>query len=138
MTPVEFDERLQELLDARSDPLADPECVAFLDAHPERLDGLARLLQRCATLAVVSPRHVRRRRPMVWLVAAAGIAPAFEVAASSGSPAPAAPPPGGRVLAASLQPIRPTLQPTATIRAYSVLLAGPTARLETFTQWSAR
>ncbi|MFY9345904.1 MAG: hypothetical protein WAT39_25655 [Planctomycetota bacterium] len=138
MTPAEFEDRLHDLLDARQDPLADAACVQFLAEHPDRLAAFARGHERLAALPAVAPLAappgLRRRLP--WLLAAAAVA-AVTAFARRGTPAPAAVVPAGRVLAASLQPILPTLGAAATVRASTVLLAGPTARLETFTQWSA-
>ncbi|MFO1030364.1 MAG: hypothetical protein U1F60_04770 [Planctomycetota bacterium] len=44
MNRNEFEVRLHACLDARRDPFDDQELVAWLDAHPEELEGLARLM----------------------------------------------------------------------------------------------
>lgn len=138
MDQAEFEDRLHELLDARHDPLADPQCADFLAEHPQQLDAYARLCERCAVLPWAVPEPAGRprwRRPLPWLLLAGAAVAAITL--PPGVPAAAAPPAAGRVLAASQQPIRATLQPVATVRARSVLLAGPDAHLETFEQWSA-
>jgi len=43
MNRSEFEVRLHACLDARTDPFDDAELVAWLDAHPEQLEGFARL-----------------------------------------------------------------------------------------------
>lgn len=137
MTPAEFEDRLHELLDARADPLVDRECASFLAEHPDRLEAFAHLVQRCAVLpAVVPPRGVPRRRPWILLAAAAAAAAAAAILLRGSPAAAAAHSPAGRVLAADLRPIPSLLQPTATIRTRTVLLAEPTAHLELFSQWS--
>ncbi len=153
MTPAEFDARLHELLDRRLDPLDDPDCRAFLDAHPHRLPDFAALRLRLAALPhlaepvpapVPTPRPWRRLAPWWSLAAAAAIAlwlarptPApAPAAAAPAAPEPAAAP-RGRVLAAALEPIHQRLGAVATAQARAVLLDRPDARLETFVQWSS-
>jgi ferric-dicitrate binding protein FerR (iron transport regulator) len=102
MNRSEFAVRLQACLDARSDPFDDAELVAWLDAHPEELDAVARLWASVTVLrdegapvtmdrglggaagpaAPTAPRGETRRWP--WLVLGAvgtGVAAALALAA---------------------------------------------------------
>jgi hypothetical protein len=135
MTPAEFEDRLHDLLDARQDPLADAQCIAFLADHPNHLATFARQRERLAALPPIAARPSRRVWP--WLLAVAAAAALVAVGLRP-SPTHAAPTAAGRVLSASLQPIRPMLGVAATVRARTVLLAEPEAHLEVFAQWSIR
>lgn len=66
---LDFDARLQQLLDERRDPLDDPQLVAWLDDHPERLaafaalrDDLQHLGSRARTQEARAPTSSRRAR----------------------------------------------------------------------------
>jgi hypothetical protein len=136
MTPDEFEDRVHELLDARVDPLADDRCVDYLAEHPEHLAEFAVQQERLAALPAVAPSHrsLRGQRRMLPLVLAGIAALAFCVLRPFFAAAGARPP--GVVIAASLQPIWPTLGATTTVRARTVLLAPTIGRLEVFSQWS--
>jgi hypothetical protein len=149
MTPTAFHARLHAGLDERRDPLADPAIVAFLAEHPAALDAYARLQERCIALPASAPRPAPLRRPLPWLAAAATIAAIVAVAAvlaSAGphvgagatnrSAAPTAARATGRVLAASLDAITPSLQAATPVSVRGVLLDAPGAHLEVFTTWS--
>ncbi|MBL9076105.1 MAG: hypothetical protein JNL08_01295 [Planctomycetes bacterium] len=81
MNQHDFERRLQAQLDARSDPLDDPDLVAFLAAHPAQLVAFARLCSRLRALPArpAAARRPRRRLPVA--VAAAGLAVLATVAA---------------------------------------------------------
>ena len=142
MTPAEFEKRVQQLLDRRRDPLADPQCTEFLADHPEAIGFTARLLDRCAVLSTVSPvqprpRTWRRRWPWFVAIGAAAGVLGF-VVPWAGAREATVRRPVGRVLAASLEPTLPRLNVATTIRVRRELLGQPGAELEVFTQWSAR
>ena len=105
--------------------------------------------------APTAPRGAARRWP--WLVLGAmgtGVAAALALAAiwpAPTAPKPAtgasarssvssatAPAPAGRILAAVVEPITPTLGLAPQVRATEVLIARPDVRVEVFTQWSVR
>lgn len=153
MNRSEFEVRLHACLDARSDPFDDAEVVAWLDAHPEELDAMARLwaavqgMQELPADAmppvpiVVRARGRSRRWP--WLVLGAGlagVAAALVLAAIAPTHAavPTAPSAAGRILSAVVEPIMPTLGLAPQVRATEVLVARPDVRVEVFTQWSVR
>ncbi len=140
MTPSEFEDRMNELLDARVDPLTDSECIDHLAAHPEHLAAFAVQQERLAALPVVAPGHrpARGERRTLWPVLA-GIAALGLLVLRPGLPAPVAPATGppGVVIAASLQPIQSTLGATTIVRARAVMHVHPAGRLEVFSQWSA-
>lgn len=143
MTPIEFERRVQHLLDRRRDPLADHRCTEFLAEHPEAIALTAWMLERCAMLPAVARRAPRvasglRRGPWVGLAAAAAVG-AFWLAMRGGAESEAATRrPAGRVLSASLEPILSRLQASPTARVRTVLLAGPGAEFEVFTEWGSR
>jgi hypothetical protein len=136
---------VHEALDARRDPLDDPSLCEALAANPQALVEFVALRERLAVLPGLETRplapHRARRWP--WFAAAGAAAAAvvvgtFFTTRAATPPTPTlAPAPVGRVLAASLQPIRPTLGVVGAASARSVLLARPDARLETFVRWSA-
>lgn len=136
MTPAEFDDRVQLLLDARRDPLADAECAAFLAEHPAHVGAFARLQRRLRAVPPSVPdRATRTRWRINWPAVAAAAAMAFAAWAWAAGPVAAAPQ-RGRVFDASLQPRHPRLQPHVAVTARHVLLTGPTAHVETFVVWS--
>jgi hypothetical protein len=136
MTPAEYEARLHAALDARRDPLDDPQLRAFLDEHPGRLEAFADLRARLAVLPALGvPARRARRRRAPWLLVAAAAAAAWILWPAAPAAAAAQP---GRVLAGALAPIRPTLAAAGTARARTVLLDRPGMRLEVFTQWSTR
>ena len=138
MNRAEFHTRLHECLDARRDPLDDPQLGAFLADHPDELEGFVALRERLAALPLFAaplPAPVRTwRRAAPWLLA--GVIAAAALLTVWWSTPTAAAAPLGRVLAASLVPIRPTLAATATSHARMVLLTQKDAHLEVFTRWS--
>ncbi len=151
MNRSEFEVRLHACLDARTDPFDDAELVAWLDAHPEEMDAVARLWSAVAVLqtpdaALVVPARVRaqgRSRRWPWLVLGAGlagVAAALVLAAiaPTHAVAPTASPAAGRILSAVVEPITPTLGLAPQVRATEVLVARPDVRIEVFTQWSVR
>jgi hypothetical protein len=146
MNRSEFEVRLHACLDARRDPLDDPELVAWLDAHPEELDAVARLwaaVQVVQTLPAVVPTRSPRLRRWPWLVLGAGLAgvAAALVLAAIAPTHPVVPKANvaaGRILSAVVEPIVPTLGLAPQVRATEVLVARPDVRVEVFTQWSVR
>lgn len=143
MTPAEIDLRLQALLDARLDPLDDPMYCAHLAEHPEQLEAFALLRERLAVLPLLAPPVAEPTPPRWrWPVALGGLAAAVALAvvgtwAMLATPTMVATS-HGRVLAASLQEIRPTLGAAAGARARTVLLDRADAKLEVFTVWSVQ
>jgi hypothetical protein len=138
MNHAEFHTHLHECLDARRDPLDDPELSAFLADHPRELEGFVALRERLAALpllATPAPAPVDRAwRATPWLLL--GVVAAAAMLTIWWSTPTAAAAPRGRVLAASLCPIRPTLAAAATSHARTVLLTRPDAHLEVFIRWS--
>lgn len=143
MTPTEFEQRVQQMLDRRRDPLADRQCAEFLAEHPEAVASTARLLERCAALpasprAAVAQAAARRRWPVLTAATVAAACAVALVATRSEECAASARRSIGCVLSASLEPILPRLQEAPTVRLRSVLLAEPGAEFEVFNQWGAR
>lgn len=123
--------RVQSLLDARQDPLDDDQVLAALEAHPEWLDRIAGLRADARALAQlrITPMHRPRRWP--WFVAAI-VAATWLVAMPWREPARR---PAGRILAATLEELRPRAHVAATFVVNERLLSTPTTRLET---WQTR
>lgn len=147
----DFDTRLQQLLDERRDPLDDPQLVAWLDAHPERLaafaalrDDLLRLDPQLAD-AQTQPQQLRtaampRRMRLVAVAAAAAAAALLFVFArreperSGGSTSPTQTTPSpqlvanrspGRVLTAHLEGHSPRLYAAAEFTLHESLWQTP-------------
>jgi len=151
MNRSEFEVRLHACLDARRDPFDDVELVAWLDAHPEDLDAVARLWSAIAVLQAtdampavpMSARTLGRSRRWPWLVLGAGLAGvAAAMVLAAIAPTHASVPKievaAGRILSAVVEPIVPTLGLAPQVRATEVLVARPDVRVEVFTQWSVR
>ncbi len=85
MNRNEFEVRLHACLDARRDPFDDEELVAWLDAHPEQLDAVARLW---AAVQVLQASGAERGSDDSWAATATATASrgAVGVAARIGSP----------------------------------------------------
>ncbi|MCB9877155.1 MAG: hypothetical protein H6835_06080 [Planctomycetes bacterium] len=140
---ADFEARLQQRLDERRDPLDDPQLVAWLDAHPERLAAFAGLRDDLRGLGAESPRPaaVPRRAARVALaavavVAVAGTAILGVVLRQPPPAAPAARSPG-RVLTASLEGHPPRLYAAADFAVRESLTTthwagGAKLRLETY------
>jgi hypothetical protein len=127
-----FFARLNECLDDRRDPLDDAELAAFLDAHPEHLDALAALRADLLALGRASRTTARRRR-WSWLAAAAvAAAAAFAVAVWPRAPHPPCTPCSPRILAASLEELRPRTYISADLRMQQRLLRTATTTFETW------
>ncbi len=92
--------RLHAALDARRDPFADDELVAWLDANPDWLDRTARLCADVRALATAAPSRARSGRRRVLPIAATLAAAALAVFVPWTTSDPAAP--AGRLLAAEL------------------------------------
>ena len=148
MHKTEFQQRWHEHLDARRDPLDDPELCAQLAADPELLQTMAtqraQLLALPEALAHAEPREMPRQPPQLLrrgaLVAlTVGLAVAATVAAAWLWPAAAATrPPTRGILAASL---RETLAQAGAVQSYTIHHFGaPTAygRLSTYETRSER
>lgn len=60
-------QRIHEHLDARKDPLEDPEVRRFLEENPDQLERFAELREGLRALA---PVFGRRRRKVPWVAAA--------------------------------------------------------------------
>lgn len=162
MNRSEFEVRLHACLDARMDPFDDAVLVAWLDAHPEELDAVARLWAAVGVLCHESPvtsaaarplasveacavrvrGAANRRWPLLVLCAGlAGVAAALVLATlwpAHAAPPSVAPPAAGRILSAVVEPITPTLGLAPQVRATEVLVSRPDVRVEVFTQWSVR
>jgi len=113
--------RLHAALDARRDPFADDELVAWLDAHPSWLDRTARLCADVRTLAASSPPATRRRRRRALPAAATLAAAALAVFVPLATGGPAAP--AGRLLAAELSVQPPRAHLAVRVAAREVLIA---------------
>ena len=136
MTPAEFAERVDELLDERRDPLADEACIEFLAADPARLEEYVVLQERLAALPKPArePRRAAPRIALATAVVAAAVLVVLVIWRSAGEPAVV---PGGRgaVLAASSAPVSWNPGAATPAHARAVLLASPHARLEVYQQW---
>jgi len=68
MNDLSFWQRVQEHLDARRDPLDDPEVQRFLEGNPQHLEEYAELQQGLRALQPVAGPGRRRKVP--WVAAA--------------------------------------------------------------------
>lgn len=129
--------RVQEHLDARSDPFDDAEVIACLDAHPEWLPQLVAL--RADALALASLRPARPmlapppRRRWPWVGSAVFATAAAALVASLLQTPP--PPRAGRIVTAQLTELRARAHLAATFVVNDALVATPTSRLQT---WQTR
>jgi hypothetical protein len=138
MTPAEFQERLHACLDARIDPLDDTALCAHLAEHPDDLERFAALRQRLLAMpALGAARPVRVRWPLVLATAAAATL-AVVLAQPTQAPSDGAAIAPGRVLAASLEELRPRAHAAVSFTVHQVLAATPTTRLETYELRSER
>ncbi|HLQ38723.1 MAG TPA: hypothetical protein VK348_13020 [Planctomycetota bacterium] len=137
MTPAEYHERLHACFDARRDPLDDAGLCCFLAERPDELERLVALRERLQALpAAAAARPVRGRWSLVLVAAAAAAVavlltrptPAGSAGAAAGAPAGSA----GRVLAASLEQLRPRAHAAVSFTVHQVLAATPTTMWETF------
>lgn len=131
---TEFEQRLHAHLDARRDPLDDPEVVAFLAAHPEHLAGFARCRETLRLLPAMVP--ARRRRWARVTVAAAAAACAGVVLTLALDAAPT--PPRSRILDAELVALRPRAHAAVQFAMCQPLVASATTTLETYERRSLR
>lgn len=135
MNRTEFDARLHAHLDARREPLDDPELVAWLEAHPEHLAAFAQLLADARD--VVHVRPAPRRVPRVLLLVAAGATAAATIlllALPDAAPAATR----SRIVAASLEELPPRAHAAAVFTVTETLCASPTAHFESFQLRSER
>jgi hypothetical protein len=133
-----FRERLQACLDERRDPLDDPELAAFAAAQPQCLELLVALradARELGALRLAPPRRRLRKQVLAACCAVAAAALVAVVLLRRGAPArPSAP--AGRILAASLEELRPRAHAAARATARELLVATPTHSLTTWTTWS--
>jgi hypothetical protein len=138
MNDATFLARLHAHLDAGRAPLDDGELAAFAAGHPEHLETLAGLRADARELGAFRLHARPRHRRWPWLVAAAcaaGAAAALVAVTLRGAPR-AAPRPAGRILAASVEEIRPRAHVTAGCTASEPVLASPSHSLTTWTTWT--
>jgi hypothetical protein len=118
---------IDEALDARADPLADPRVRRMLRARPDQMERLTALSGRLARLERAADRRQARPRTAVLAVAALALA-AAGVAALAYRPRPA-----GALVAAVAGPEAAALQPAVQVLSFrtSVSTEGPKGRRET-------
>ncbi len=128
MNTEAFFARVHRCLDARQDALDDAELVAFLHAHPELLPEFAALSSDVRALAQRARPIVRKHR-WPWLAAAAAlIVTAAAIAWPDRAPRNSQP----RILAASLEELRPRAHVAASYCVRQALVATATTSFETF------
>jgi hypothetical protein len=133
--------RLHELLDRGVDPFDDGELVAWLEVHPEFLPLAAALRADARDLAARVPaaRSPGWRRPRLVLatcLATSAAAVALAVGTWPGpTPADGAQP---RIVAASIEELRPRAHLAATFVVHDSLVTTGSARLESYTMRSER
>ncbi|HVS08716.1 MAG TPA: hypothetical protein VMS76_02495 [Planctomycetota bacterium] len=118
---------IDEALDARADPLADPRVRDLLQRRPEELERWMRLRGRLARLDRSPGRRRSRARPAVLAVAAVALVAAC-VAALAHRPRPS-----GALVAAVAGPDAAALRPAVQVLSFrtSVSTEGPQGRRET-------
>lgn len=135
MNETELFARVQELLDARMDPLDDAEVIAGFDANPEWLPRLAGLRADAMVLATSAPirsRDTGRRRWPWWVAVFGATAAAALLASQLATPTRHR---AGRIVASSLTELRPRAHLAATFVVKDAVVSTPSMRLQT---WQVR
>jgi hypothetical protein len=136
MTPTEFRHRVDACLDTRRDPLDDDAVVAFLDAHPDQLAAFAAQRADLAALArqprcAAAATGTRRRHATPAAVLAATVAVAAGlVLATRDAPTRNERPP--RIVAASLEVLRPLARAAGGFTVRHMLVDSATVTFETY------
>jgi len=129
--------RVHDLLDARLDPLADPAVRDGLRTRPDLLDVVVGLRAAARDLAGLRPGTAAPRRRVRWFAGTAAAAAVLAGAVAFGRPAPTAVDPtthaGGRIVAASLEEIRPHGHVAAQFVVAAPVLTTASAHLESWT-----
>ena len=118
---------IDEALDARADPLADPRVRDLLQRRPEEMERWMRLRGRLARLERSTGRRRSRARPAALALAAVALV-AAGVAALAHRPRPA-----GALVAAAAEPAAAPSRPAVQVLSFrtSVSTEGPRGRRET-------
>jgi hypothetical protein len=119
--------RVQQCLDARRDPLDDAEVVGFLDSHPEALALVAAMRADARALPELAALPAKHRRRW-WLAPTAAAAVVALLLAWPRGVDTAVP----RILAASLEEVRPRQHLAANYFVREPLIATASTVLETW------